>query len=820
MTQLLSRDEMVKLARIDKCHPLTLVQEVETRRLLEYFLSVGIYTIQPEARAAITAALEQSKTAACPIMPATNFETVAYADELDRLECIADVTLPNPTNPSWPAKFSKGRKYPIHTGSYRFTDKFTRRKMHFDEQTKTQHAMDHDCTRSGQDRYIEVKDDSGYNRRFMDRPERPGFDFEEAQLWEIFHKPEVKTIAERHPELVDQNLAVLRSCEMLAGYEYYPGQRTYLSRVAAKDCGLIAAATGVGKTLCAISLLAMKGPTRALIIAPQGTMRSSKEDAADEFDEDGEEGTEFMNASQWIKEINRFAPYLQIWEIFSYEDYQRICSVNGGKLPPGVYVSYYQAMFQNGGRETAPQSWNDEKLNQWAKTNGFSELELTGGKRYWCDTVGQERNGIRCIMEPCLATRIGHEFDGVFLDEAHVCCNLSTNVSQMMIRLQPKYRYAFTATPIPNIISNLFSLMGWLSVPEWYKGKRRNAAWPYAREEIGKFNDTFLSMERDHTQEMLNRRADPHWRGKCTRVSPVISSPARLLKLLKPTMAFISKEGVNPDYRPPKLVDVRVPLGREQAKLYEFYLDRGNIPAKHPLIRARKQTAWLRGICADPAHFAHGGEYTPKVKSNMNPKVISILELTRDLLMEGEQVLIINSRVGLTDTIQDRLVEAGVSIARIDSTISPEQHAYQANLFKKRKTMVMLMGLKCAASYSFEQCKYTVIGSIEYSPGPLSQACGRTDRVNSRPGVTIYCILTKDSIEEVMYDTTCTKDDAATICLKGKRVPRNFIPVDASEILVNAIEKFDISGATPESECEQKWPQLRDAIRASVNGWH
>jgi hypothetical protein len=473
-------------------------------------------------------------------------------------------------------------------------------------------------------------------------------------------------------------------------------------------------------------------------------------------------------------------------------------------------------MFLNGARETAPETWDDKKLNKFLFDKFGLSLPLhEGDERANCDTIGMEKGGIRSIISPSLASRIGHLFDMVICDEAHVCCNLSANVTKSLIRLQPKYRWALTATPIPNIVSNLFSLMGWIAVPGWYKNHVRNAAWPYARNELGKFEGVFLSQERDFTQERLNKIADKNWSGTCTKVSPVISSPARLLKLLKPSMAYIGKEAVNPAYIKPEVVDVRVALGQEQAKLYSWYLNRGHIPGKHPLVRARKQTAWLRNICADPAGFSHGDTHTPKVGSNMNPKVIAILELTRDILREGEQVVIVNSRLGLTNTLQSRLAEAGVPIARIDSTTT-SQHAYQSNLFKKGKARVLLMGLKCAAAYSFDQCKYLIIGSIEYSPGSFNQAMGRIDRVTNAVKKKIYCILHKDTIEEVMFDVVATKDDAATICLKGQRTPREFRPVDPSEILATALDRFDMTGSKPEVDCEAEWPKLRDAIAAAL----
>ena len=355
--------------------------------------------------------------------------------------------------------------------------------------------------------------------------------------------------------------------------------------------------------------------------------------------------------------------------------------------------------------------------------------------------------------------------------------------------------------------------MSCLCVEDWYKGNRRNVAWPYTRDELPRFAATFLTEERDLTQEQLNKAANPDWVGKCVDKSPVIASPARLLKLLKPSIAYISKEACNPKYQAPKIVDVRVKLGQEQAKLYGHFTNRANIPACHPLVRARKQSAWLRSVCADPKGFAHHTEDSPVVTSNMNPKVIAILELVRDILARGEQVVIINSRVGISDTLQDRLTEAGVTISRIDSTLAADRHSREADLFKSGKTRVMLMGIRCAAAYSFSQCGNEIIGSLEYSPGPFNQAKGRVDRVNSRPGVVIYCILHKNSIEEIMFDTTATKDDAATICLKGRRTEREFKPVDGSELLAMALSQFDLSGAMPESECEEQWPTLREAIR-------
>lgn len=466
--------------------------------------------------------------------------------------------------------------------------------------------------------------------------------------------------------------------------------------------------------------------------------------------------------------------------------------------------------------ESCPETWNDERLNKecqsilnstrYALPPSPADDEGVEDITYWCRSVGKEKDGIRCIVRPCMATQIGHLFDMVCLDEAHYACNLDAQRTQMLIRMQPRYRYAFTATPIPNIVTNLFSLFGWLCVKDWYVGDRRNAAWPYARGEISRFNSTFLTVERDITMERIKRERDKKWNGKCEKISPIIAQPARLLKILRPTMAFISKPACNPNYIAPETIDVRVPFGEQQMKLYAHFLNRANIPAKSALVRARKQIAYLRGICADPAGFMHGG---PKVHSNFNPKTATAIQLIQEIIVKGEQVTVISARVGQTNAVVRLLRDLGISFSRIDSTVPAERHSHEANLFKARRTQVCAMGLKCAAAHSFDQCENLIVLSIDYSPGPLNQARGRIDRLTNKVVKKIYCILHKHSIEETQFDCVAQKDDSAMLCLHGKRIPRDFKPVDSQEVLAMSIANFSEDGTVNERDCETKWVQGR-----------
>ena len=52
---------------------------------------------------------------------------------------------------------------------------------------------------------------------------------------------------------------------------------------------------------------------------------------------------------------------------------------------------------------------------------------------------------------------------------------------------------------------------------------------------------------------------------------------------------------------PCEVVDIRVPLGEQQSRLYEYCLDRQHIEGKSALVKARKQITILRNIWKAPS---------------------------------------------------------------------------------------------------------------------------------------------------------------------------------------------------------------------------
>lgn len=761
-------------------------------------IDAGKFTIEPQARELIETAIAEAVQLATPGMPPTDFEKIAYVEHGTMLKCHTTAL-----------GFTAGKEYEVSEKVFQFEFDFTRNKVHYSSKDEETYMKEHDCRLVGQDRMLIVQNDNFQSHRFMDRPPKGAtYDHQEMELWDYFEQPKILDIAQRDPDKYKHNLSILENHAALAGFTYLPGQLDYLARIGVRDHGLAAAQTGTGKTLFALSLASIKSANRTLILAPQGTTRG---------------GADVNHLAQWRSEIDKFAPYFDIHEIFKWKDVEKLMDKDGN-LPDGIYLTYYEAFFYAGtthpGRAVVARGDNTKDAALYphvyppkSPEHDVDELAAAAGNTNWVQGLGSDQSGtgIRCLATPNMSILIGDQFDMVVMDEAHKIANVNSQITRLALRLQPKYKYCLTATPIKNHVGDVFPLMGWLCCKDWYKGGRSSAGWPFPMDNASKFTSTFLSKERDLTEEKDKRRADPTWRGVCVKSSPILSRPTSLLRLVKPNLFYIDKPMCNPAYVPPDVQDVRVPFGVEQAKLYAHYMDRKNIASTNAMVKAAVQGSYLRNICCDPATCDQNGDgtdKTPMVKSNFNPKLISTLELVTEILAAREQVVIVSARQGFNNEIASRLEEARIPYGRIDSTIPTRQHSRESAEFKQGKTRVLLMGIKCAEGHSFDQCRNLIITSLEYSYGSFDQALGRVDRLMSK-GARIRCVLHRASIEEVMFDTVATKGESADICLKGKRVPRLWKPADISEILAESITAFDDAATEDEGTCEQKWEILK-----------
>jgi hypothetical protein len=248
-------------------------------------------------------------------------------------------------------------------------------------------------------------------------------------------------------------------------FQFYPGQPDFLARVAITpavapgfDLGrLITAETGAGKTPMAILLARLK------LEADRGAVDSGliedAEDAALPSTIHSQPSTFSGRAlflvpgatargrdAQWFQELAKFAPGVPVFRLFTWNDYLRAvdrgrvdCGLTGAAdappstihspsihspLPPGIYVTYPEAFFRNGTR---------------------------GGRPSLADRIQPSTIHHSPSTSP---------WDFIAVDEAHTFAKLDTVVTEGLLKLQARWRYAFTATPTPDRLPDLFPAAG------------------------------------------------------------------------------------------------------------------------------------------------------------------------------------------------------------------------------------------------------------------------------------------------------------------------------------------------------------------------
>lgn len=805
--------------RLQQAHGVTAMSLTTTRTdrdLLESMLKeykryvdtcFADYIVSDEAADSIMEAIEEAGSIPPPILPLTPYEKLGMIDDLQLLQ--ARDTFGEPSKKLKPY-IIKNNTYKFEVGNWKYQKEFTRNKLHHKEKTQTTYTRIHSCQLEGNDTTFTFKDENNVWWSFREHPEF-NTDLDESKVWEFFVEPDIPTVKEVYPEEYKKSAQMLDTLESLnpnPNFKYFPGQREFFSRFGILNSAACCIQTGGGKTLSAFTLYYQKNAKRALFIVPRGTSV-------------GEEGKnqKFDETPQWFAEAAKFAPDAPVHKLFSKDDYYKLLG-NNGKLPTGIFITYPHAMFNNDGAfENVPKSraWKaQDGEEKFCSKYNIKYDELSGIN--YVPGIGQERNGILCLATPSLATLCGPQFDMVIIDEAHLMCGLETNTTKGVLRLQPKYRYAMTATPIPNMCYNIFPIMGWLCNKDWRLDRRRTPRWPYGLEELSRFKTAHVSKERDLTAE-----EDARTRGDnppSTKDSPVISQSPILLNILRKTVAYMGLEDINPDIVNCDIRTHKVPMGKQQHALYAHYLQRKNIPHENPLARAGVQQQWLRGLCADPATVSYNNVPGMIIESNYNPKTMAIVDIIAQALLSGEQILFVGARNGQIYEIANRLEQAGVSYSLINGDRKRcKSQSSEAASFKQGRTMVMLMNIYCAQAFSFENCSRMIIGSLEWSYGKFAQACGRIHRMNSPKDCEVNVVLHKNSIEELLFEKVATKADAATVMLKGEHLKKNYKTLDENELFAQHFQDFS-SLAThevmDESGCEKQWPELMLKMRGEL----
>ncbi len=342
-----------------------------------------------------------------------------------------------------------------------------------------------------------------------------------------------------------------------------------------------------------------------------------------------------------------------------------------------------------------------------------------------------------------------YEFRYIIADEAQYMKNSNTQNAKAIKALNARTRFALTGTPIENSLSELWSIFDFL-MPGYlfsYKKFKENYEMPIIRDE--------------NAQVMGNLRM-----------------------LIEPFILRRTKKEVLTELPDKTITVLNNEMGDEQAKVYLSYLAQakeelqdyiGEQGFEKSSIQILALLTRLRQICCHPSLFL--SDYKGEAS-----KLQQCMELVKDAIESGHKILLFSTYTAMFEIIEKELKKEGISYFKLTGQTKVSKRIEIVDEFNQNPEIkVFLISLKAGGT------GLNLTGAdmvIHYDPwwnlSAENQATDRAYRIGQKNNVQVYKLITKNSIEEKIYE------------LQEKKAKLIDDVLDTNTSFINKLSKEDI----------------------------
>lgn len=458
------------------------------------------------------------------------------------------------------------------------------------------------------------------------------------------------------------------------------------------------------------------------------------------------------------------------------------------------YLCSYNALGQNGGDE-----WPDDRDGH---APAVATMQRKGIDPGYCNGIGQEKRGIRCIGSPTLATALtclGGVIDCVIADEAVKAKNQDSFAGEALARMHTAHRFAFSGTPIKSNLPDIHPLAEWVAgapaaSSQLAVGSIQSAADCFTVLIIApeQLHEQFMETARDifrttctilHTA--ADAFADAHLSARMTRRDTAqarrLSLPGRdrFCEQFLATEHNITRErreflkGRRRKFSAPSHIITRRHLLHRT--LAPFILRQRKADLGIPLIKNMKQTIQLPFAAAQWNHYKEtldadtGDSFAGTVtalrqsaimapKMPATPKLEWTLRKIIEKMWDGKQGLVLSPFTAFSKALRDVLHAHDIPCLLLDGSVSPAKRGMLAKQFKNGSIPVLIGGQRSMGTgSSFPNAQYLIKPGGEWSHDDNDQTDQRHDRLDSPDDVDTYTLITSGSIDERIHDRASSR---------------------------------------------------------------
>lgn len=314
-----------------------------------------------------------------------------------------------------------------------------------------------------------------------------------------------------------------------------------------------------------------------------------------------------------------------------------------------------------------------------------------------------------------------YEFKFIIADEAQYIKNNNTQNFKAIKEIKAETRYALTGTPIENSLSELWSIFDFVMPGYLFSYK--------------KFKELYET---------------PIVKGEDQ------SAMKKLKMLIEPFILRRIKEDVLTELPDKTITILNNEMEEEQQKIYMSYMSQVKEEIETEIsingfeksqIKILSLLMRLRQICCHPSLFIENykGE---------SSKLNQCIQIVKDAIESGHKILLFSGYTSMFELIEDEFKKENISYYKLTGQTKVGERIKLVDEFNENPDVkVFLISLKAGGT------GLNLIGAdmvIHYDPwwnlSAENQATDRTYRIGQKKNVQVYKLITKNSIEEKIYE--------------------------------------------------------------------
>ena len=344
---------------------------------------------------------------------------------------------------------------------------------------------------------------------------------------------------------------------------------------------------------------------------------------------------------------------------------------------------------------------------------------------------------------------LNYTFKYAIADEAQYLKNSNTKNAKVIKSIKAETRFALTGTPIENSLAELWSIFDFI-MPGYLFGYKE-------------FKNTYeVPIVKDQDENAMNK----------------------LKMLIEPFVLRRTKKEVLTELPEKTITVLNNEMTEEQEEIYLSYLAQAKQEVADEInangfeksqIKILAALTRLRQICCHPKLFI--SNYT-----GICSKLEQCLEIIEDGISSGHKILLFSTYTSMFDIIEEKLKNRKIAYFKLTGATKVDDRIKMVDEFNENDDVkIFLISLKAGGT------GLNLTGAdmvIHYDPwwnlSAENQATDRAYRIGQRNNVQVYKLITKNSIEEKIYELQERKAKLADNML------------DTSVTFVNKMSKEDI----------------------------